>query len=131
MVCDLHQAITLPPPHPGSSTLTLVAMIMVTSSPAGLQYATTLLKPFSLILMPAGPHNPTFNMGDLIFRGVSIAATKNGTGQDLEEAVELCHREGIQSHVKTFEFGQEGMDRLVKEVVTEPGWVGKAVVLME
>ena len=104
-------------------------MIMATSAPPALTYATSILKPFSLILLTAGPMYPQFSIGDLIFKGMMVAGTKNGTAQDLEEATALCLREGIRSQVKTYRFEQQGMDQLIKDT-HQPDWKGKAVVVM-
>jgi len=102
---------------------------MATNAHSAFPYALSLLKPFSLILMTAGTPNLGMPIMDLIFKGLTIVGTKNGTAQDLEEATKLCVEHGITSQVRTFEFSQEGMDRLCRET-HEAGWAGKAVVIM-
>jgi D-arabinose 1-dehydrogenase-like Zn-dependent alcohol dehydrogenase len=106
-----------------------IAMIMATSALSAFPYALSILKPFSLILMTAGTPDLNMPILDLIFKGLTIIGTKNGTAQDLEEATALCVEHDIRSQVRTFEFTQEGMDRLVEET-HESGWAGKAVVVM-
>ncbi|ORY25455.1 alcohol dehydrogenase [Naematelia encephala] len=106
------------------------ALIMATSAPSALPYALSILRPFSTIVMTAGPMDLVLSIGEFIFRGITMIGTKNGTAQDLEAAMKLCLKHGIESQVKTYAFGQEGMERLVKET-HEPGWTGKAVVVMK
>ena len=106
------------------------ALVMATPAPLALEYALTILRPFCLLVLTAGPRDLSIYIGNLIFRGITITGTKNGTAEDLAEATALCVKEGIKSSVTTFGFSQTEMDRLVKEV-GRPNRAGKAVVLVD
>jgi threonine dehydrogenase-like Zn-dependent dehydrogenase len=135
--CAIHPLVSPPGSYPFQTSsrskaniFHLVALVLATNATPAFAYALALLKPFSKIVMTAGNPTLTIPILDLIFKGLTIVGTKNGTGQDLQEATDLCVKFGIESKVRTFKFGQEGMDRLVKEV-QESSWAGKAVVVMD
>jgi D-arabinose 1-dehydrogenase-like Zn-dependent alcohol dehydrogenase len=107
----------------------MTAMIMATNAIPAYLFALEILKPFSTIVMTSGTSDMHIPIPQLIFSGLTIIGTKNGTADDLQKATDLCVKFGIQSKVKTFAFGQEGIDRLCKEV-HEEDWAGKAVVVM-
>ena len=111
------------------STWLKAAIVNLNQSEAGLKYATGMVRNHGTLVMTAGPPTASFSMLDFIFKQLNVFGTQNGSGQDLRETIGLCTRHSIESSLKLYKLDEESLREMVAGT-HEPGWSGKAVVVI-
>jgi D-arabinose 1-dehydrogenase-like Zn-dependent alcohol dehydrogenase len=100
---------------------------MLTSAPAAVAYALSLIRPHGLIIYTSGPPVVHMPVLDFIWKDITAIGTQNGTARDMLEMAQVCVERGIKSAVRAYEFDEGAMNRMLEDVQGE-GWSGKAVV---
>jgi D-arabinose 1-dehydrogenase-like Zn-dependent alcohol dehydrogenase len=105
-------------------------MVILNTSATAIPYALSLTRSHGLIVFTGAPNEVTLGSLDYIIRDITAIGTLNGTAQDMEAAADMSVKYGIWSKIRPYDFDEESMRRMIKDVQGKE-WSGKAVVRVD